>query len=217
MKKSVLLDDNSDAIKYLCNKDKRFKRVYELVGPIRYEIHEDIYEFIIREIIEQMLSTKAASAIYSRLLSLCCGRVCPNAIDSLSDEEIKGIGTSNRKVQTIRDFTWSIKNGKIDMCSFINKSDNEVIIDLTQIKGIGTWTAKMVLIFALDRQDVLPTEDVAFIQGYKWLYKTDDTRETSVKKKCKKWSPYSSIAARYLYRALDGGLTKQEFHLYKTE
>lgn len=82
-----------------------------------------------------------------------------------------------------------------------------------QIKSIGT--AKMYLIFVLNRQNVLPVEDVAFLQSYKWLYKTDDISKDSVMKKCKKWSPYSSIAARYLYRALDTGLTKNEFYLYK--
>ena len=73
----------------------------------------------------------------------------------------------------------------------------------------------MYLIFVLDRQDILPTNDAAFLQAYQWLYKTTDIRENEIKKKCKKWKPYSSIASRYLYRALDSGLTKQEFHLYK--
>ena len=67
----------------------------------------------------------------------------------------------------------------------------------------------------LDRQDILPTEDVAFLQAYEWMYNTKDRSRVSVEKKCKKWKPYSSIAARYLYRALDMGLTKNEFHLYK--
>ena len=64
---------------------------------------------------------------------------------------------------------------------------------------------------------VLPTEDVAFLQGYEWLYKTKDRSEETVKRKCKKWSPYSSIAARYLYLALDMGLTKDEFNLRRKE
>ena len=80
------------------------------------------------------------------------------------------------------------------------------------IHGIGRWTAKMYLIFVLDRQDILPYEDVAFLQGYRWMYKTDITTKDSVLKKCAKWKPYSSIAARYLYRALDMGLTTEEFH-----
>lgn len=95
------------------------------------------------------------------------------------------------------------------------KDDEEVIKELTTIRGIGKWTAKMYLLFVLDRQDILPIEDGAFLQSYKWLYKTDDISRTSIEKKCKKWKPYSSIATRYLYRALDIGMTKREFHLYK--
>ena len=94
-------------------------------------------------------------------------------------------------------------------------TDSEIMKSLTSIKGIGNWTAKMYLIFVLNRPDILPVEDVAFLQAYQWLYKTDDRTPKSVQKKCNKWKPYSSIAARYLYRALDGGLTKEEFHLYK--
>ena len=69
--------------------------------------------------------------------------------------------------------------------------------------------------FVLDRQDILSTTDVAFLQVYEWIYKTDDRSKTSVEKKCKKWKPYSSTAARYFYRILDGGYTKEEFHLFK--
>lgn len=80
--------------------------------------------------------------------------------------------------------------------------------ELTRLRGIGTWSAKMYLIFTLDRKDVLPYEDVAFLQTYAWLYKTDDLRPAAIIKRCKKWKPYSSIAARYFYYALDMGLTK---------
>jgi DNA-3-methyladenine glycosylase II len=73
----------------------------------------------------------------------------------------------------------------------------------------------MYLIFVLNRPDVLPVEDTAFLQGYGWAYKTNDYATAAIFAKCKKWKPYSSIAARFLYRALDNGLTKEEFHLFK--
>lgn len=73
----------------------------------------------------------------------------------------------------------------------------------------------MYLIFVLNRLDILPTNDAAFLQSYGWLYKTTDCSETTIQNRLKKWKPYSSIAARYLYRALDAGLTKKEFHLFK--
>lgn len=98
---------------------------------------------------------------------------------------------------------------------FKEMTDDEIIKRLTSLKGIGPWTAKMYLIFILDRQDVLPYEDGAFLQAYRWLYKTDDVSVDSVEKRCKKWKPYSSVAARFMYRALDYGFAKNEFHLFK--
>ena len=93
-------------------------------------------------------------------------------------------------------------------------TDEAALKELVSLHGIGIWTAKMYLIFVLDRQDILPFEDVAFLQSYKWLYKAEDVSKASIEKKCKKWKPYSSIAARFLYRALDMGFTKKEFHLF---
>ena len=93
--------------------------------------------------------------------------------------------------------------------------DKEIIKTLTQIRGIGNWTAKMYLMFVLDRQDVLPVEDGAFLQVYRWMYKTEDCSEKAVNKKCHKSKPYATIASRFCYEALDAEMTKEKFHLYK--
>lgn len=162
-----------------------------------------------------MLSIKAGAKIYARLEELCNGKISVEAIDSLTDEQIRSIGTSSSKVAYIRGATEAVKSGIIDFSTLPLMNDADVMKNLTSLKGIGNWTAKMYLIFVLDRPDILPTEDVAFLQAYEWLYKTKDRSKESVEKRCKKWKPYSSVAARYLYRALDNGLTKEEFHLYK--
>lgn len=212
----VSLDESSESVRYLRQKDRRLAKVIGMVGPITYRPYDDsLYDFMVREIIEQMLSTKAASKIYGRLKELCAGEVTPEAISHLSDEQIKGIGTSRPKTRYIRNLTDAFCQGRIVLSDLQEMSDAEAIRTLTQVQGIGTWTAKMVLIFALDRQDVLPFEDVAFLQGYGWMYGTQDRSPAAVQRRCKKWSPYSSVAARYLYRALDMGLTKEEFHLFK--
>jgi DNA-3-methyladenine glycosylase II len=88
-------------------------------------------------------------------------------------------------------------------------SDEEVSKRLTSIKGIGNWTAKMYLLFFLQREDILPYEDGAFLQSYKWLYNTSKVDKESITKRCKKWKPYTSIGARYLYKALDNGLVNE--------
>lgn len=211
----ITFDENSPEIQYLCKKDKRLAKVISMVGPLTYETHDDPYEFLIHEIIEQMLSIKAANKIFSRLVDLCNGQITLLQVKKLTDEEIKSIGTANSKVSFIRNVTTSVLDGSLDFESLKSMNDESVYKKLTSFKGIGKWTANMYLIFVLNRMDILPTNDAAFLQSYEWLYKTTDRTDASVRNKCKKWKPYSSIAARYLYRALDSGLTKEEFHLYK--
>lgn len=215
MPEVIVLNNENIAVNYLCNKDRRLAKVIDMVGEIIYQPHDDGYVFLIHEIIEQMLSIKAGAIIYSRLQALCEDNICPENIVKLTDEQIKSIGTAKSKVLYIKGVTEAVQNRVLVLDDLLKLSDDDVIKKLTSIRGIGLWTAKMYLIFVLNRQNILPIEDVAFLQSYKWMYKTDDVSKESVVKKCKKWSPYSSIAARYLYRALDMGFTKEEFHLYK--
>lgn len=215
MQEIITLDMNTASIQHLCERDKRLAKVISMVGPITYLPHgNDPYRFLIHEIIEQMLSVKAGQKIFSRLEELCIGNINPNSITQLSDEQLRSTGTSNAKVEYIRNLTSALKSGNLSFDKLSEMSDKDVIFEMTKIRGIGTWTAKMYLMFVLDRPDILPVEDGAFLQGYRWAYKTDDCRPISVAKKCKKWKPYSSIASRYIYKALDKGFTKSEFHLY---
>ncbi len=211
----VSLNPSTTSIQHLCRVDKRIAKVISMIGEIEYLPHIDGYSFLIHEIIEQMLSIKAGKKIYDRLSVLCNNRITPEIIAELSDEQLKSCGTSSAKVEYIKIVTQAIVSQDLILSDLAQLSDIEVIKKLTKYRGIGNWTAKMYLIFVLDRQDILPYEDGAFLQAYKWLYKTDDISPKSVEKKCRKWKPYSSVAARYMYRALDLGLTKEEFHLFK--
>lgn len=215
MDSTKILDESSPEVQYLCSKDKRLAKVISMVGRIEYTLPLDPYIFLLHEIIEQMLSIKAGQKIFNRLSDLCAGTITPDKIDSLSEEVIHSIGTSTNKARCIKEITHAIQHGQLSLTDLSTKTDSEVISTLTNFKGIGNWTAKMYLIFVLERNDILPFEDGAFLQSYRWMYKTTETHRTSVEHRCKKWRPYSSIAARYLYRALDMGFTKQEFHLFK--
>ena len=216
MPEAITLDINSPPVQYLCKKDKRLAKVISMVGAITYITHkDDPYAFLVHEIIEQMLSVKAGIAIYNRFSVLCNGNVSPEIIQALSFDEIKSIGTASSKVRCIKEMTNEVVSGHLNFDDFETMTDDEITSKLLSIYGIGKWTAKMYLIFVLDRPDILPVEDVAFLQAYKWVYKTDCHSKEEMIKRCRKWKPYSSYAARYLYRALDSGLTKTEFHLYK--
>lgn len=211
--KKIAITDKS--IQHLIKHDKRLAKVITTVGEIECRTHDDPYAFIVMEIVGQMLSNKVAAVISTRLRELCTGTIVPEVIGTLTLEDLRSIGLSMAKCEYIKAFTDAVLNESIDFNEFANLPDGEVIRRLTAIRGIGKWTAKMYLIFVLQREDVLPIEDGAFMQGYKWLYKTQDVLPQTVSKKCRKWKPYSSIAARYLYRAVDLGLIKTEFHLYK--
>ena len=216
MAKKVLLNHNTPSVQYLCSKDKRLARVIQMVGPIRYTTHEENpFAFLVHEIIEQMLSVKAAAKIYSRFVTICDGSITPKSVSGLSFEQIKATGTSSKKAKCIIELSKNILSGALDLGQLEDKSDSDVMNILVSQPGIGPWTAKMYLIFVLDRSDILPFEDAAFLQSYHWIYKTNDYSVSAIKQRCKKWKPFSSVAARYLYRALDTGLTKSEFHLYK--
>lgn len=161
----VTLDMNTSSVQYLCLKDKRLAKVISMVGSITYVPHdEDTYAFLIHEIIEQMLSVKAGQKIYGRLEDLCDGKVTPERITALSDDEIRGTGTSSSKVRCIRSVTEAVLCGDLDFDKMNTLSDEEVICSLTKLHGIGNWTAKMFLMFVLNRPDVLPVEDGAFLQ-----------------------------------------------------
>ncbi len=213
----ITYDMNSPEIQYLCKKDRRLAKVISMVGPISYEKREvdDAYSFLIHEVIEQMLSIKVGKKIFDRLVELCNGNLCPEIIEQLTVDDLRGIGTSASKARSIKSITEAVLEGDIVFRELEFMKNEEVIAKLTQIHGIGSWTAKMYLLFVLERPDVLPYEDGAFLRSYRWMYKTEDCSPAAVKKRCQKWKPYSSLASRYLYRALDYGLVKEEFHLFK--
>ncbi|MBQ6493797.1 MAG: DNA-3-methyladenine glycosylase 2 family protein [Erysipelotrichaceae bacterium] len=213
MRKTIRTDD-PEAV-YLKRKDKRLAKVIDMIGDLKIYQETDGYSFLVEGIVGQMLSNKVAEVLCGRLHVLCEGDIDPEKIKKLSIADLKSIGISAAKAQYIMNLTEAVDSDSIDLNTYQSMSDDEALKSLTAVKGIGTWTAKMYLIFVLNREDVLPYEDVAFLQSYKWLYKTDDVSRDAVKKKCRKWRPYSSLAARYLYRALDEGLTAEEFHLYK--
>lgn len=210
-----VLNNQHPAVQYLCKKDKRLAKLIEMIGEIEYRIQPDCFARLVRSVINQMLSNKVAHIIGSRVADLCGGTITPESLLKLDREQLRRVGLSYTKADNILWIAKAALDGKLVFNNFSTMTDEEVMKELTRLRGIGNWSAKMYLIFTLDRKDVLPYEDVAFLQTYAWLYKTNDLKPATIIKRCKKWKPYSSIAARYFYYALDMGLTKKEFHLFK--
>lgn len=199
---------NNDILEYLQQRDQRLGLVIRRIGHFNFNVHNDPFSFLASEIVGQMLSDKVRKVIESRLLSLCNGQLTVDSLLKIDVESIKGTGLSTAKALYIVNLAHLIKNNEIDFSRISELEDNEAINELTKIRGIGVWTAKMFLIFFLGRENVLPYEDGAFLQAYKWLYNAKSLKPSTIKRRCAKWKPYSSIGARYMYRALDLGLTK---------
>lgn len=208
---------NEKAILHLKAKDKRLAKVIERVGEIEIYQHTDSFYFLVREIVGQMVSAAVKKVIFNRLTSICNDNICPDTLLKLQVQDLRAIGLSNAKSLFILSLAGMVANRKIDFGTLEDMPDDEVLNKLTSIKGIGNWTAKMYLLFFLQRNDILPYEDGAFLQAYRWLYNTRKCDQRSIEKRCKKWKPYTSIGARYLYRALDTGLTKLPIKVFLAE
>jgi DNA-3-methyladenine glycosylase II len=206
--KIITYELTSPEIKALCGSDERLAHLICRYGNLSYLLNTDAFSFFVETIISQMLSNKAAETISARLHNACKGALTVDAILQLDVSDFRRIGLSGRKAEYILRLAALMTDnpGYFDELGAL--SDSEILKRLTSLHDIGIWSAKMYLIFVLNRPDVLPYEDGAFLQAYKWLYATNDTSPASVKQNCASWAPFSSLASRYLYKALDEGLTK---------
>lgn len=204
----MIVTIDSTPIRYLCINDSIIRDIILKYGDLKYELYNNYYEFIVYTIVSQMLSNKIGHELFNRILELVGGKISPDSIYHVGIEKLKASGISTRKANAIFNLTkYSITNPSY-LAELTKYNDSEIIDSLTKIKGIGPWTVKMFLIFCLDRKDVLPTEDGAFITAFKLAYNfKDDTRDKRyIKEYCTKWKPYSSYAVRYIYKAFDAGL-----------
>ena len=205
MNAEFIFDLESPDIKYLIEKDSKLAKVIKTVGKISYTIDSNPYLFLVDTIIGQMLSNKVADVISKRFRLLCADDISPVKVSQLNQQDLRSIGLSNKKAESIL----ALSHYVIENPDFFEKialmDNNEVIKTITSLKGLGNWSAKMYLIFVLNRFDVLPYEDGAFLQVYKHIYETEEIKPSSIVKQLACWSPYSTIAARYMYRYLDEG------------
>ena len=204
--KTIHYSVSSPEVRHLCEADGRLAAVIRHYGDLEYRVHSDHFRFLVETIIGQMLSNKVADIIIGRMDGICGGDVSCQKVLSLGFEKIRAIGLSRTKTDSILGFAGLVDGTPGFFQELELLPEAEVLSRLTGIRGIGNWTVKMYLIFSLDKPDILPHEDGAFLQVYKWLYQTEEVSAKSIAERCRPWSPCSSIAARYLYRVLDSDL-----------
>jgi 3-methyladenine DNA glycosylase/8-oxoguanine DNA glycosylase len=182
--------------------------VMKTVGPYRPPDRRGETHFLslVRAIIYQQLSGKAAATILKRFLTLFPdGELTPAGILALSDEQMRAVGMSRQKTGYLRDLAAKVQSGALPLDHVDELSDEDLIDHLVQVKGIGRWTAQMFLMFKLGRLDVLPELDLGIQNAIKRAYRKRKCTPKDVLRIGSKWSPYSSIACWYLWRTLDNG------------
>ncbi len=193
-----------DAEEFL-KKDKYISPLIEKWGsctakPIDKKLY---FEDLIDAITSQQLSGKAAKTIFGRVKELCKGKMTPENILKKKDEELRNCGLSWAKVKYVKDLASRVKGGQLNIGELDSLSDEEVIRELVEVKGIGRWTAEMFLMFSLCRGDIFPVDDLGIKKGFEKVIGKKFDKIKSAKFAEKTWSPYRTVASWYLWRSLE--------------
>lgn len=193
-----------EAVSHLMEADPVMANLILRVGALEYRIQPDLWQSMVGAIVGQQLSTSAARTIRGRVEQLGSnGFPQPAELLEIDDETLRGCGLSRAKLSYVRDLAGRFHDGQIVPERIAALSDEEVIAELTQVKGIGRWTAEMVLLFSLDRPDVLAMDDLGIRNAIQRAYGLDDRPDRRTMQILgDPWSPYRSFASLYLWRSL---------------
>lgn len=220
------------AVLHLKKSDPLMRAIIERVGPCRMEFGEPTFHSLAEAIVYQQLNGKAAETIFKRFTALAGDPVTPKGILKLSSDQLRSVGLSKQKSSYLFDMAERAHRGELDFSKLADMADDEVIAHLTQVKGVGVWTAHMFLMFTLQRANVLPIGDFGIRMamhkhyldraaknkkkngagklkaGKKIIAKAPKVKivlptPEQMEKIAKRWEPYRSIACWYLWRSLD--------------
>ncbi len=192
------------ALLHLQSADPTLGAIIRQVGPYRITYHAPDFTTLARSIVSQQLSGKAADTIFRRVLAAAMarnGRLSPTRISALGVEGLRPLGLSQQKAN----YLLNLAAQRLPYSRLSNLPDHDVITTLTAVKGVGTWTAHMFLMFALERPDVLPTGDLGIRNAIHRAYQLPaPPTAAEIESIAQPWRPYASVASWYLWRYLDG-------------
>jgi DNA-3-methyladenine glycosylase II len=202
------------AIQHLKKSDPVMAAIIEQVGPFAMQYREPVFQTLVRSIVYQQLSGKAALTIFNRLLEAARAGmrpdqaklqpVTPEAILKLRPQKMRALGLSQQKVAYLRELARMTRDGDIQFQKLPELGDTEVIAHLTRVKGVGVWTVHMFLMFALRRPDVLPVGDLGVRTAMKKAYGLADLpKPAEMERIAASWRPWCSVASWYLWRSLE--------------
>jgi len=194
---------------YLSQKDKRLGEAIQKIGPIQREVDTDLFSSVVHHIIGQQISTKAQATIWQRMRETL-GTVDAEHILSAGVSQLQKLGMTFRKAEYITDFSQKVQSGEFDLEGIEQKSDDETIRELSNLKGIGVWTAEMILLFCMQRPDVFSYDDLAIQRGLRMLYHHRKIDRKLFEKYRRRFHPYCSVASLYLWAVAGGAIPEMK-------
>ena len=190
-------------ISYLKSKDAKLAEVIDTLGFVEREIDTDLFSAVVHHIIGQQISTKAQATIWQRMQD-ALGQVNAETILSAGVSNLQALGISFRKAEYITDFARKVHTGEFDIEAVSQMSDTDAISALSSLKGIGVWTAEMILLFCMQRPEIFSYDDLAIQRGLRMVYHHRRIDRKLFEKYRRRFSPYCSVASLYLW-AVSGG------------
>ncbi|KVH92354.1 DNA glycosylase [Cynara cardunculus var. scolymus] len=197
----------SVALRHLRSADPLLANLIDNHPPPTFDSHQAPFLALTKSILYQQLAYKAGTSIYTRFVNLCGGEdgVGPETVLSLTPQQLKQIGVSGRKASYLYDLANKYNNGILSDESVVKMDDRSLFTMLSMVKGIGSWSVHMFMIFSLHRPDVLPVSDLGVRKGVQLLYMLDELpRPSQMEQLCEKWRPYRSVGAWYMWRFVEG-------------
>ena len=193
-------------IKHIYNNDVKIARIIDTAGTFDLKPHNNYYYSLLKAIVGQQLSVKAASSINKKFFVHFKNKPSAQKIYNSKDQNLRNLGLSWAKVKYVKDLSLKIINKEIHFRNINNKSNEEIISELSKVKGIGAWTVHMFLIFTLGRLNVLPVNDLGLKRAIKNIYglrKIPDEKKIKKISKSNHWEPYNTLASWYLWKSLE--------------
>lgn len=202
-------------ISYLKSKDAKLAEVIDTLGFVEREIDTDLFSAVVHHIIGQQISTKAQATIWQRMQD-ALGQVNAETILSAGVSNLQALGISFRKAEYITDFARKVHTGEFDIEAVSQMSDTDAISALSSLRGIGVWTAEMILLFCMQRPDIFSYDDLAIQRGLRMVYHHRRIDRKLFEKYRRRFSPYCSVASLYLWAVSGGAIPGMRDYASKT-
>ena len=201
----MYFDYGAREVDYLKARDRVLGEVIDQVGHVEREVDPDLFSAVVHHIVGQQISTKAQATIWARMRERL-GEVNARTVAAAGTAALQSVGISLRKAEYIQDFAGKVNSGAFDLQRVAALPDSEAIEALVALKGVGVWTAEMILLFCLQRPDIFSFDDLAIQRGLRMVYRHRKIDRKLFEKYRRRFSPYGSVASLYLWAVAGGAI-----------